>query len=143
MIVRKAERKYIEAIINIFKEEYSKEPYFEKWSDDSALKKINEYFKNNFIYVAEINNEVVGFIIASTSLWHDGLRGHIDEIVIRDKFQGKGIGKELMRTIESEFKKRGVVVAGLFTKKGAKAIGFYNKLGYKESDLIHMEKKIK
>lgn len=141
-MIRKAKENDLKEISLIFKVEYAKEPYDEKWTDTSALKKIKDYFKEEIVYVAEVDNKIIGFIIISTYFWYDGNRGFIEEIVVTEKEQGKGIGAELMRTAEKHFRGKNVRQYSLFTSKKAKALMFYKKLGLKEEGFISLTKEI-
>lgn len=140
--IRKAINKDLKKISEIFRTEYRKPPYNEKWSEKDSLKKIKEYLKKNYIFVLEIRKEIVGFIIGSTFLWYDGQRGFIDEIVISLNFQGKGLGKKLMNHIEKFFKKKEIKRISLASSKKAKAFKIYKKLGFKEQ-FVTMAKKLK
>ncbi len=69
-------------------------------------------------------------------------------LAVRDSYQGKGIGKLLVDTIERIAKEKGMKCIGTFTR--LTAVPFYEKLGYKKKgkvkkmfdtlDMIWMEK---
>ena len=143
MRVRKAKKQDIKKVAEIFRAEFKHPPFKEKWSEKDALKKAKEYFKEQHIFVAEIEKQVVGFLIGKTFFWYDGIRGYIDEFVVLKKFQGQGIGKALMKEFEDYLKKKGAKKIGLFTGKKAKAYKIYKKWGFKFEDFVYMEKKLK
>jgi ribosomal protein S18 acetylase RimI-like enzyme len=140
--IRKATKKDFSKIAEIWKKEYSKKPYNEKWKIKDIFAKIKDYLKESKIYVATLDKKIVGFIIFKRIIWDDGKHLFIDEVVVSKKFQGKGIGKVLMSKAEKESK--GCVLVELWTYKEAEACNFYKKLGYKEiKDGVMMHKKIK
>jgi ribosomal protein S18 acetylase RimI-like enzyme len=53
---------------------------------------------HSYFFVSELNKTVVGFITVSIrkTLLHQGLSGLIDELVVAEKYRGKGIGKQLI-----------------------------------------------
>lgn len=143
MKIRKATTKDLKKVAEIFKAEFEKKPYNEKWSTKVALQKIKEYHKSGYIFVLEIKKQIIGFIIAYDFIWHDGKRAFIDEIVVSSEYQGKGFGKKLMRYAEDFFKKKKVKNVELMAVKNSKASKIYSKLGYKEEKFVLMVKPIK
>jgi ribosomal protein S18 acetylase RimI-like enzyme len=142
MAIRKATIDDLKRIVEIFREEYSKSPYNEKWSESMAIERINNYFKDREIFVLEINNQVQGIIIITFYIWHTGLRGFIDEVVVASEFQGEGYGKKLMEFAENYFKKKGAKEVSLMTSPKAKAFKIYKKLNYKREGFVTMYKKL-
>ena len=141
MKIRKAEPSDKKIITQIFKTEYSKPPYNEKWEKKELSKTIKNYFKNKIIYIIE-KKETIGFLIEGTYTWWDGQRGMINEIIISKKFQGKGYGKQLIKHFEKQLKKRNVKKVNLMSVTKSKAFKIYKKLGYKEHNFLSMEKKL-
>ena len=142
MKIRKAKKSDLKKISEIFRIEYSKNPYNEKWGS-KALTKTKEYYKNNFIYVIESEKEIIGFVIFSTYLWYDNKRGLIDEIVVSAGYRGKGYGKKLLKFAENFLKKKGIRTLNLFSLKKSSAFRFYKKQGFKEEDFVSMIKTIR
>lgn len=130
-MIRKATNKDLKKISEIFRSEYNKPPYNYKWSEKMALKKIKDYFKNNYMFVLKVEKKIIGFIILSTFLWSEGTRGLIDEVIVSSKHQGKGFGKELLNYAEDFFKKKKARRIVLYSKT-SKAFKIYKKKGYKE-----------
>jgi len=141
--LRKAKKIDLNQISKIFMTEFNKEPYYEKWTYKSAVKKINEYFKKSIIFIIEQNNKLIGFIIISLKLWSDGKRGHINEIVISNEYQGRGYGKLLINKAESYFKYMGIKIITLESLNISKAFNIYKKMGFKEDGIVSMEKELK
>ncbi len=144
MILRKATLKDIKACADIFRVESSKHPYNKKTSTKKAIDLMKEDFKLNDIYVAEVDNGVVGFIMLKIDpnikdqLW-------INELWITQESQGRGIGKKIMAEIEKIYKKKGIKTFKLVAHTNAGgAQKFYKKLNYVvDKNMVFMEKKIK
>ncbi len=143
-MIKKATSKNAKRIIELFREEYAKPPYHENWSEKRAEQRIKKYFEGHKIFVLEINKKIQGFIIISFYMWHTGLRGYIDEIVVSFKYQGKGHGKELMKFAENYFKRKGAKEVSLRSSKKSRVFRIYKKLNYKEEKgFVSMYKKLK
>ncbi len=143
MKIRKATKKDSERIKEIFKVEYAKPPFSEKWSEELTTKRIDNYFNDHEIFVLEIDKEVQGFVILSTYIWHTGLRGLIGEIVVSSEFQGHGYGKMLMNFAEEHLKREGAKEIQLMTSPESKVYQIYKKMGYKDEDFVSMYKELK
>ncbi len=142
--IRKAKKEDIKKIAEIFRLGYNAPPHNKKWTSKAALNTIRFYFKGNVIYVAEINKKIVGFIIFCTHVQDDGLRGHIEEIVVLKKHQGRGVGQELLIKAEEYFKKIKAKKISLMSVKTSKAFQIYKKKGYEvQKDFVSMIKKLK
>ena len=142
--VRKIEEKDLQKIADIFKTEYGKEPYKEKWTKEIVLKKLEDYCKKSNLLVAEVNNKTVGFAIFRDEIWDNGNHVFIEEIVVSSEFQGRGIGKNLLNFIEDYCKKRNFISIDLWAFKDARAFEFYKRNNFKEHEKgVLMSKKIK
>lgn len=92
--IRKADKKDFNEIVRIFMEEYKEYPYYEKWSKERAVKKVETYFvAGRKIYIADASKDVAGFVIIETFIWDTEDRGIIDELVVSSKYQERGWGK--------------------------------------------------
>ena len=139
MKIRKAKKKDFKEIAEILIKESSKKPYNEKSTLRTALKEINEFAKDE-LYIATNEKEIIGFI-ASNITTGDKKKAYIRELWLRPIYQGKGIGKTLVKFIEEKYKKKGVNVIRLVAKRNAWAFMFYKKIKYKEyRELVFMEK---
>lgn len=142
--IRKADKKDFNEIVRIFMEEYKEYPYYEKWSKERAVKKVETYFvAGRKIYIADASKDVAGFVIIETFIWDTEDRGIIDELVVSSKYQERGVGKKLIEEAERYFRKKGIEAIILSVNKKAKALKFYHKLNYKDSGYIELVKKLK
>jgi len=141
--IRKATPKDLKKVSEIFRVEYAKKPYYERWNEKTALRRIKTYYKELKIHVAEVEKEIVGLIIFSEYLWDNGMRGFVEEFVVDSKFQGKGIGKALLKSVEKIYKKKGYKSIALIASTKAKAYNIYRKKGYKqEKQFVYMKKRL-
>ena len=128
MKIRKAKKEDLKEISEIFRIESNKKPYLQGWTKKMAFNNIYQSFKKDKIYVAFVNEKVVGFIIISLNEKKDI---YVDELWIKQKCQKKGIGKFLMKFIEEKYKEKGSKLIKLSADKKADAVKFYKKLNYK------------
>lgn len=91
------------------------------------------------IFVAEINDEVVGFISCSYENKDDELICkkvpclYISDLVIKERFRSRGIGKLLMKRAEKLAKRENMKYLKLDVySKNIKAIKFYGDLGFND-----------
>ena len=142
MRIRKATKKDFKEISEILMRESSKNPYNEKYTPRIALKEVTACSKND-LYVAINEKEIIGFI-ASNITSDNKKKAYIGELWLKPIYQGKGIGKNLVKFIEEKYKKKGVNIIRLVAKKNAEAFKFYKKIKYKEyKEIVFMEKKLK
>ena len=141
MKIRKATKKDFKEISKIMMNESSKRPYNGKDTLRTALKEIIEYSKKD-LYVAVNEKEIIGFM--ASNIIQGSKKAYIKELWLKPIYQGKGVGKTLVKFIENKYKKRGINIIRLVTKRNAGAFKFYKKLKYIEhKTLVFMEKKLK
>ena len=101
-------------------------------------KKAKEIFKkisldkNYKIYVTELDSKIVGAatIFIEQKFIHEGGKvGHIEDVVVRKKYQGKGIGQEIVKELVKYAKKKGCYKTILDCSD--ELIPFYEKIGFK------------
>ena len=97
------------------------------------LKKIKQN-PNHIIHVAVDDNKIIG----STTLFieqkfiHDGgLVGHIEDVVVRKDYEGKGIGIKLVTSMLERAKEKNCYKTILNCKDSLKP--FYEKIGFKQA----------
>jgi len=143
MRIRKATIEDTKKIVEIFREEYAKEPYDENWNKEAATKRIKNYFKDHELFVLEINGVVEGLMILTSYVWHNGMRGFLHELVVSHEQQGKGYGRKLIEFAEDFFRKRGMKEVNLMSSKKPIAYKIYKKMGYtEENGFVSMFKEI-
>jgi ribosomal protein S18 acetylase RimI-like enzyme len=143
MIIRKARSKDSRDIAEIYREVYTEKPYNEKWNLAALVKEIRDELKYMDIYVAGIQKKVVGFIIFYDYPWDRGRRGYIEDIGVLKEYRGHGIAGGLFKKAEQVMKKKGVSKVLLDVNLESKALRLYEKIGYKKSGYVQMEKRLK
>ncbi len=142
MRIIKAKKKDLKETAKILMEESAKKPYNEKYTTKIALKEITSFLKGEF-YVAVDNNEIVGFIAAGI-VPDNKEKAYINELWIKPLYQRRGVGKELVNTIEKFYQKKKIKIIRLVAKKKAEAFKFYKKMEYQEyKEMVFMEKRLK
>ena len=95
------------------------------------LKKIKQN-TNHIIYVAIDNKKIVGSttLLIEQKFIHDGgLVGHIEDVVVRKDYEGKGIGIKLVTSMLERAKEKNCYKTILDCKDDVKK--FYEKIGFK------------
>jgi ribosomal protein S18 acetylase RimI-like enzyme len=144
MQIRKANKKDFLEMANLIKIEFAKPPYNDKWTIENALKTLNNYEKQGNLYVSILDKQIVGLIAIRKSYYSIGQMAFIEELLVKEQFQGKGIGKSLVKKAEEDLKKDNIKFIYLSTNKRAPAVKFYKALGYRPSkNVLFMNKKLK
>jgi len=95
------------------------------------LKKIKQN-TNHIIYVAIDNKKIVGSttLLIEQKFIHDGgLVGHIEDVVVRKDYEGKGIGIKLVTSLLECAKEKNCYKTILDCKDDVKQ--FYERIGFK------------
>jgi len=105
----------------------------DKKKAEEIFEKINSN-PDHIIAVAEIDGKIVGattLLIESKFIHEGGLVGHIEDVVVNQKVQGKKIGEKIMKYLLEFAKNRGCYKTILDCTDDVK--GFYEKLGFKHT----------
>ena len=97
------------------------------------LKKIKQN-PNHIIYVAIDNKKIVGsttLLIEQKFIHSGGLVGHIEDVVVRKDYEGKGIGMKLVISLLDVAKQRRCYKTILNCEDSLKQ--FYEKIGFKKT----------
>jgi ribosomal protein S18 acetylase RimI-like enzyme len=82
-----------------------------------------------------------GEVIGSVMVGHDGHRGWLYYVAASPDRQGKGIGRQMVRSGEEWLRARGVVKVQLLVRQtNTKVVGFYESLGYEETPRVLMSR---
>ena len=95
------------------------------------LKKIKQN-PNHIIHIAIDNNKIVGSttLLIEQKFIHDGgLVGHIEDVVVRKEYEGKGIGIKLVMSMLECAKEKNCYKTILDCKDDVKE--FYERIGFK------------
>jgi glucosamine-phosphate N-acetyltransferase len=98
---------------------------------NEILKKIKQN-PNHIIHVAIDNKKIVGSttLLIEQKFIHDGgLVGHIEDVVVRKDYEGKGIGIKLVTSLLEHAKEKNCYKTILDCKDDVKQ--FYERIGFK------------
>lgn len=84
-----------------------------------------------FLAVAEVNGEVVGYVLGFEHLtfFANGRVAWVEEITVTEEFRRQGVGRRLMEAFEAWAQERKAKIIALATRRAA---DFYAALGYEE-----------
>ncbi|EHY52246.1 N alpha-acetyl-transferase [Exophiala dermatitidis] len=106
-----------------------------KWSVSSKRKEMKLPDMRYIILVEKTTSQLAGFISFMIT-YEDGYEVvYIYEIHFTPEWQGRGLGRELMKTVEDIGQRVGVSKAMLTVfKANSRAVRWYHDLGYREDD---------
>lgn len=108
---------------------------------DDSKERIERFLKRNpeTNFTAKTGAEIIGTVMAG----HDGRRGHIYHLAVKDGFRNKGIGRKLVERVEIALRQEGITKTFLaaFTDNEA-GNGFWDKVGYKTRRDINYRDKV-
>lgn len=92
-----------------------------------------------YAWVAEVDRKPVGFVdlFVIPDVAHGRNIGLINNLVIDDRFRGRGLGESLLREAIEHCRRRDAVEVHVWTEfDNARAIGLYKKLGFADRALL-------
>ena len=110
---------------------------------DSAKNILNSILddSNHIIHIAELDGKIVGsttLLIEQKFIHKGGFVGHIEDVVVREGFERKQIGKRINESLLEIAKNRGCYKTILDCKDDVKE--FYEKIGFKhESNCMRFD----
>lgn len=89
--------------------------------------------------VGELDSEIVASVMGG----YEGHRGWVNYLSVKPGKRNLGLGKEIMREIESRLKKKGCPKINLQVRStNTKVIAFYESLGYSNDNVVGLGKRI-
>lgn len=142
--IRLAKDSELNKIVEIFINETSKKPYFQKLKKKGATEKVKKAHKDKKLYVSVFDGKVVGLMLFAIPKGAAEKRLYLDELWIDSDYQRKGIGRKFISFLEGYAKKKGIEVIDIIAHKKADAMKFYKKMKYKDNrDYVFLGKVIK
>jgi ribosomal protein S18 acetylase RimI-like enzyme len=141
MNIRKARKGDVKQIAKLIMEGFAKYPYNTKYSLKEAIHSVNLEMEKGETYIIEETDKIIGFI--SISKEHlDMIYIFIENLVVDNNYQRKGIGRRLLNFIEKRYRNKNATIT-LSTNKKSNAYKFYKSMGYKENKIhVNMSKKL-
>jgi len=141
MKIRKATKKDMQRVVELFGEYDNNENNRDKRHKIDSIKERKDFFNQLMksskavLLVLEVNGRVEGVISGEYRETMRGKSSIIHEIIISKDNRSKGYGEKLLSALENYFKKIGCksIQSFVFIKnKGV--LKFYNKLGYSSNE---------
>lgn len=127
---------HITEYVNLFVSVFNSEPWNDKWTEETALLRLENMMKTNtFIGKAlYFENDLKGFIYGQKEYFYDGIHFQIQEFCVKSDEQKKGYGKALLQALRDELDTLGVVNVYLITLRSDSTEGYYRRRGFVTSD---------
>ena len=144
-IIRKARPSHIPDLVELLRELFSIEADFDFNAklQEKGLTMMILSPEASCVMVAEVNRKVVGMctgqLVVSTA--KGGFSGLIEDMVIRREYREKGLGSLLLKAVEKWcIDNKASRIQLLADKNNTKALKFYEKCGWKYTQLICLRK---
>ena len=84
-----------------------------------------------------------GALLATAMVGHDGHRGWVYYLAVRESAQGRGLGRTMMRACEAWLAERGVPKLNIMVRSdNGAARGFYERIGYDLDEVATMSRRL-
>jgi ribosomal protein S18 acetylase RimI-like enzyme len=84
-----------------------------------------------------------GAIVATVQVGEDGHRGWVYYVAVLPELQGSGMGRRIMQAAEDWLRARGIWKLNLLVRAdNLKVIEFYQRLGYRDTSVVCLQKEL-
>lgn len=131
------------ALAKIYAETFNSDPWYDKWTLETAEKRLSQMVKNGgfFGLLSYDESGITGMIMGESEQYFDGVVFNIKEYCVKNELRGKGIGTELLGEFERRLRGMGIREAVLMTNLEDEE--FYKKRGFHRSrGIIYMGKEL-
>ena len=137
-----------EDVKKLFREVFTKEPWFDVWDDEEQLDLyLHDLINNNnslSLLLYDKDDKIIGGSLGYIFNWWKGKEYFIKEFFVSDKLHSKGYGSIFLKKIHEYLKSKDIKAIWLNTQKDVPAYSFYLKNDFKElKDAVLMYKDIK
>ena len=125
----------IDSIKELFVSVFTGPPWYDDWSDEEQL---DAYIMdligcfNSLALGYKDENGLQAMALGRTKHWYKKTELFIDELCVRTKLQGQGIGKKFLEEVEEYLKGQDIHGIFLLTERNMPAYNFYKKMGFEE-----------
>ncbi|HML47599.1 MAG TPA: GNAT family N-acetyltransferase [Clostridia bacterium] len=137
---------HLPMIARHYVETYNAPPWEDAWTEELALQKLEEMMdcSGAFGLVGQYDSGLfAGVILGNTELYFNCKQFFVKDFFVPLALQGSGFGSALMAELERRLTGMGVEEIYLFTAKGERTEGFYQKRGFRRWEhMVLMGKRI-
>ena len=121
---------------------YSEEPWDEKWSLDRAIRRVAAITGNfqSIGLVAEEEGTIIGGLLGFVDPYADEDFFYVSELFVVPQYKKHGVGRNLLKELENELKKKGISVLQLMSIEPNEV--FYGKCGLSRDDVSVLFKRM-
>ncbi|KHO47845.1 MAG: hypothetical protein QJ16_C0006G0019 [archaeon GW2011_AR1] len=105
--IRKTKKEDLKIISKIYRDEFSKPPYNENWTEKKSINKMRFFLKFYDLYSVIFKKQVIGFACINKNFMCPGEVAFWEEFAIKKEFQNGGIGTFVLNEIFKIYKKKG------------------------------------
>jgi len=147
MNIRLAKKEENSQIADVYMRAFNGADYGEDWTIDRSEEFMRFWLKiqPDLFFVAEKDGKVIGGAVGIIKPFWDGNYITETELFVDPDFQGKNIGKELLKKLVSEsLHKYNIQSFDVLAYKNVEfPLKWYKRIGLEESDLVYLEGKPK
>ena len=129
MTVRHATEEDFETLRALWERWQAESPPPPSWADaswEANEPELRRALDGNALFLAEEDGEAIGFV----SGWLEEHHGHVGDLYVAEAGRRHGTGTALVETVVENLRARGAT--HLFVDAAADALGFYERLGFRE-----------
>jgi len=126
--IRKTKKEDLKIISKIYRDEFSKPPYNENWTEKKSINKMRFFLKFYDLYSVIFKKQVIGFACINKNFMCPGEVAFWEEFAIKKEFQNGGIGTFVLNEIFKIYKKKGYKKFMGIVNLNSKASKLYKKL---------------
>ena len=138
---------HLPMVAKYYVETYNAPPWEDAWTEELALRKLEEMMEGGGAFGLLCQNEhgaFAGAILGNTETYFDCKQFFVKDFFVPLALQGNGYGSALMGELERRLTDMGIEKIYLFTAKGDRTEGFYQKRGFHRwENIILMGKQMK
>jgi predicted N-acetyltransferase YhbS len=129
-------KEHIREIAEIYVDAFNSEPWNDKWTIESASKRISQMVNCEGFdgLVAYEEEKLIGMILGNHEYYYDAMIFQIKEFCVDLKIKGAGIGSKLLGEFIMRLKTKGIDRITLVTLRSQETEGFYKKHGFETID---------
>ena len=143
--IRPMRKEHLERYGAIYAAAFSGEPWNDPWEPKDAMIHVGELLDSRQAYGLEyvIDNEIAGFILGTSMLFHYGRTFEINDLAVAPEYQRQGIAGRLLTHCLDDMKEQGIVGVHLITAGEGILPRFYEDFGFsRENRVILMGKEM-